>query len=201
MKLIEQSCLNILGFLVTLENFVVVLAAIRTKSLLENTHYNLVISLSVCDFILGIDVILYGNVIVPNNDANNEDIYTVCAVHFYVNSATYHMTLVQTFFISLNRYLVITESKLNDLLWNGKRKYIVFCVVRVVLFILNSSILIVFCTSWLQYKLYTWQRNICSYVWFSSSPNSKSDDHSLRCNFVEDIQGTQKDGLQHGGDR
>lgn len=52
MKLIEQSCLNILGFLVTLENFVVVLAAIRTKSLLENTHYNLVISLSVCDFIL-----------------------------------------------------------------------------------------------------------------------------------------------------
>lgn len=93
MKLIEQSCLNILGFLVTLENFVVVLAAIRNKSLLENTHYNLVISLSVCDFILGIDVILYGNVIVPNNDANNEDIYTVCAVHFYVNSATYHMTL------------------------------------------------------------------------------------------------------------
>lgn len=84
MKLIEQSCLNILGFLVTLENFVVVLAAIRTKSLLENTHYNLVISLSVCDFILGIDVIMYGNVIVPNNDANNEDIYTVCAVHFYV---------------------------------------------------------------------------------------------------------------------
>lgn len=60
---------------------------------------------------------------------------------------------------------------------------------------------IVFRTSRLQYKLYTWQRNICSYVWFSSSPNSKSDDHPLRCNFVEDIQGTQKDGLQHGGDR
>lgn len=54
----------------------------------------------------------------------------------------YHMTLVQTFFISFkNRYLVVTESKLNDLLWNGKRKYIVFCVVWVVLFILNSSIL------------------------------------------------------------
>lgn len=51
------------------------------------------------------------------------------------------MTLVQTFFTSLNRYLVVTESKLNDLLWNGKRKYIVFCVVWVVLFILNSSIL------------------------------------------------------------
>lgn len=51
---------------------------------------------------------------------------------------------------------------------------------------------IVFRTSWLQYKLYTWQRNICSYVWFSSSLNSKSDDHPLRCNFVEDIYKVHK---------
>lgn len=112
----------------------------------------------------------------------------------------YHMTLVQTFFTSLNRYLVVTESKLNDLLWNGKRKYIVFCVMWVVLFILNSSMLS-FVLHGCNINSYTWQRNICSYVWFSSSLNSKSDDYPLRCNFVEDIQGTQKDGLQHGGDR
>lgn len=92
MKLKEQISLIILGFLAPVENFVVLLAAIwnTCKSHQENTHYNLVISLWVCDFILGSGVIMFGNVIVPNNDANNEDIYTVFDVYFYVNSATYH---------------------------------------------------------------------------------------------------------------
>lgn len=53
----------------------------------------------------------------------------------------YLTSLVQTFFISLNRYLVITESKLNNILWNGKRKYITVCVTGIAIFILNASIL------------------------------------------------------------
>lgn len=138
---IEQIILTILGIVIVLENLVVVLASIRNKSLRENTHYNLVISLSVCDFIVGLNLLLYGNLIAPNDNSSNNKIYTVCGVYYRISSATYQLSLLQTFSISLNRYLVITESKLHHLLWNGRRKYIVFFVMWMITFILNSSIL------------------------------------------------------------
>lgn len=140
-KMIQQIILTILGVLVTLENPVVLLAAFRNRSIRENTHCNLVISLSFYDFLVGLTVILYGNMIVPNYDSNDENLYKVCAVYFCVTSWIYLTSLVQTFFISLNRYLVITESKLNAILWNGKRKYIIFCVTGMAIFILNTPIL------------------------------------------------------------
>lgn len=141
MVVIEQIILTILGIVIVLENLVVVLASIRNKSLRENTHYNLVISLSVCDFIVGLNLLLYGNLIAPNDNSSNNKIYRVCGVYFRISSATYQLSLLQTFSISLNRYLVITESKLHHLLWNGRRKYIVFFVMWMITFILNSSIL------------------------------------------------------------
>lgn len=55
MEVVEQIVLTILGIVIVLENVVVILASIRNKSLRENTHYNLVISLSVCDFIVGLN--------------------------------------------------------------------------------------------------------------------------------------------------
>lgn len=138
---IEQIILTILGIVIVLENLVVVLASIRNKSLRENTHYNLVISLSVCDFIVGLSLLLYGNLIAPNDNSSNNKIYTVCGVYYRISSATYQLSLLQTFCISLNRYLVITESKLHHLLWNGRRKYVLFFVMWMMTFILNSSIL------------------------------------------------------------
>lgn len=139
--MIQQIILTIFGVLVSLENLVVVLAAFRKKCIRENTHCNLVVSLSVYDFLLGLTIILYGTMILPNYDSNDENLYKVCAVYFCVTAWIYLTSLVQTFFISLNRYLVITESKLNDILWNGKRKYITFSVTGMSIFILNTSIL------------------------------------------------------------
>lgn len=138
---IEQIILTILGIVIVLENLVVVLASIRNKSLRENTHYNLVISLSVCDFIVGLNLLLYGNLIAPNDNSSNNKIYTVCGVYYRISSATYQLSLLQTLCISLNRYLVITESKLHHLLWNGRRKYVLFFVMWMMTFLLNSSIL------------------------------------------------------------
>lgn len=141
MAVVEQIVLTILGIVIVLENLVVILASIRNKSLRENTHYNLVISLSVCDFIVGLNLLLYGNMIAPNNDSSNNKINLVCGVYYRISSATYQLSLLQTFSISLNRYLVVTESKLHLILWNGRRKYIVFCVMWMLSFFLNSSIL------------------------------------------------------------
>lgn len=45
MVVIEKIILTVLGIVIVLENLVVVLASIQNKSLRENTHYNLVISL------------------------------------------------------------------------------------------------------------------------------------------------------------
>lgn len=142
LKLLEHVVFTVFGIAITIENFVIVLAAIQNKSLRENTHYNLVLSLSVCDFVFGLNVIIYGTVIVlVNNDPNNKDFHILCAIHYCVISWNYMTSLVQTFFICFNRYLVVTENKLDHLLWNGKRKYIVFLVTSIIILILNSSIL------------------------------------------------------------
>lgn len=136
MEIEEKLILTTLGVLATVENLMVVLAATRNKSFRDNTHYNLVISLSVCDFIFGVILIMYGTVLMPNNDSNDGNLHLSCTILNIVSGATYQMSILQTIFISLNRYLVITENRLNHLLWNGKRKYIVFSVTWVVSIVL-----------------------------------------------------------------
>lgn len=138
LKYLEHVVFTVFGIALAVENFLVVLAAIRNKSLRENTHYNLVLSLSVCDFVFGLNVIV---IVLVNNDPNYKDFYIFCAIHYCVISWNYMMSLAQTFFICFNRYLVVTENKLDHLIWNGKRKYIVFLVTSSITLIVNSSIL------------------------------------------------------------
>ena len=140
-KYLEYASLVELGVLIIVENFLVVLAAVRNKSLRENTHYNLVISLSVCDFVVGLSLIMYGSVIAPNNDTDQTAIHIVCNFFYCVMVVTYLMSLLQTFCISLNRYLVIKENKLSQTFWNGNRKYFVFFVLLLISLICNVSIL------------------------------------------------------------
>lgn len=111
MQIKQQVILTTLGVLVTVENLMVVLAAIWNRSLRDNTHYNLVISLSVCDFIFGLILIMHGTVLMPNNDSNEEILNLSCTILNTVSGGTYQMSIVQcqTIFISFNRYLVITK--------------------------------------------------------------------------------------------
>ena len=141
MKYLEYASLVALGVLIFVENFLVVLAAVRNKSLRENTHYNLVISLSVCDFVVGLSLIMYGSVIAPNNDTDQTTISIACNVFYCLMGVTYQMSLLQTFCISLNRYLVIKENKLSQTFWNGNRKYFVFFVLLLISLICNVTIL------------------------------------------------------------
>ena len=141
MKYLEYASLVALGVLIFVENFLVVLAAVRNKSLREHTHYNLVISLSVCDFVVGLSLIMFGSVIAPNNDTDQTAIHIVCNFFYCVIGVTYQMSLLQTFCISLNRYLVIKENKLSQTFWNGNRKYFVFSVLLLISLICNVSTL------------------------------------------------------------
>lgn len=83
------------------------------KYVRDNTHYNLGISLSVCDFIFGLILIMYGTVLMPNNDSNEEIPNLSSTILNTVSGGTYQMSIVhcQTIFISFNRYLVITEKR------------------------------------------------------------------------------------------
>ena len=128
MKFPESLGIIIIGCFIAVENFVVIMAAIRNKSLRENTHYNLVISLSVSDFVSGLNLILYGSFMASPNDSDKTIIIIICNVYYCVGYVIYLTSLQQTFSISLNRYLVITENKLSQTLWNGNRKYLAFCV-------------------------------------------------------------------------
>ena len=71
MKFPESLGIIIFGCFIAAENFLVIIAAIRNKSLRENTHYNLVISLSVSDFVTGLNMILYGGFMASPYDSDH----------------------------------------------------------------------------------------------------------------------------------
>lgn len=89
------------------------------------------ISLSVCDFDVGLNCILFRSVIVPNNGSDRQSIQVVCEVYVYLCGVTYQISLLQTFAISFIRYLVIKENKRSKTFWEGNRKYI-FCFLSIV---------------------------------------------------------------------
>lgn len=48
-----------LGILILLENFLILVASVRNRKLRDNIQYNLVLSLSVSDFLLGVNILLF----------------------------------------------------------------------------------------------------------------------------------------------
>ena len=129
-----------LGIMILLENFLVLVAAVRNKKLRDNIHYNLVLFLSVSDFLLGFNILLYTILYIDKN-ISKETRNRICIINICLWCTTIQMSLLQIFFISLNRYLVISERKLNKMLWNGNRKYVVYLVSWVGIVVIITSLL------------------------------------------------------------
>lgn len=129
-----------LGLLIALENSAVLFVAFRNKILRENIHYNLVLSLSASDLLLGINATIFG-IIHSRFWASGFGLLTLCRINYCIGYIAFLMSIWQTFFISLNRYLVISEKKLNQLLWKGKRRYVVYCVTWICNIVLYLSML------------------------------------------------------------
>lgn len=113
------------GLLIAFENLVVLFAAFRNKTIRENIHYNLVLSLSFSDLLFGVNVTLFG-VTQSKLISTRIGLLTICRINLCLGCIAYLMSIWQTFFISLNRYLVISEKPLNQMLWKGKRIYVVY---------------------------------------------------------------------------
>lgn len=129
-----------LGLLIALENSAVLFVAFRNKILRENIHYNLVLSLSASDLLLGINATIFG-IIHSRFWVSGFGLLTLCRINYCIGYVAFLMSIWQTFFISLNRYLVISEKKLNQLLWKGKRRYVVYCVTWVCNIVLYLSMM------------------------------------------------------------
>lgn len=129
-----------LGLLIALENSAVLFVAFRNKILRENIHYNLVLSLSASDLLLGINATIFG-IIHSRFWVSGFGLLTLCRINYCIGYVAFLMSIWQTFFISLNRYLVISEKKLNQLLWKGKRRYVVYCVTWICNIVLYLSMM------------------------------------------------------------
>ncbi|XP_061176149.1 G-protein coupled receptor 12-like [Saccostrea echinata] len=114
-----------LGTIVTFENSVIVAASIRSPRLRQNIHHNLVLALSVGDLLLGVSAVSTGaRLALPWLSG----ILPLCIVNVFLQVTGIAMSHFQTFYISFNRFLVITENRLNMVLFNGHRKYILYAV-------------------------------------------------------------------------
>lgn len=127
-----------LGTIVTVENCIVMIACIRNLKLRKNIHHNLVLALSIGDLFLGVGAICTGfRLTVPILSG----VLPLCIGNVFLQVTGVAMSHFQTFYISFNRFLVITESRLNTMMFDGYRKYIVYAISWATVMSFNASIM------------------------------------------------------------
>lgn len=104
------------GIIVVLLNLIVTVVAYSSKKLRRNTYINLVLTLSVNDFLYGLSTFLTGMRLLPF------DLFSFRELCIF--SVVIYMSLYQTFLISLHRHLVILGSHRGRILFEEKRHYI-----------------------------------------------------------------------------
>ena len=127
-----------LGAIVTTENSIIMIASLRNIKLRQNIHHNLVLALSIGDLFLGVGAICTGlRLAIPKLSA----VLPLCIGNVFLQVTGVAMSHFQTFYISFNRFLVITENSLNKAMFDGYRKYIVYSISWIAVMSLNASIM------------------------------------------------------------
>lgn len=127
-----------LGTIVTIENCIVMIACIRNLKLRKNIHHNLVLALSIGDLFLGVGALCTGfRLTIPVLSG----VLPLCIGNVFLQVTGVAMSHFQTFYISFNRFLVITESRLNTMMFDGYRKYIVYAISWTTVMSFNASIM------------------------------------------------------------
>ena len=129
-------------------NSIVLIVFLKTKSIRENRHHNLVICLSICDLTIGFSGLLASlRLLIPAWSG----LYVPCFLSGIFVSVGVFMSLFQTFLISFHRFLIAIGSPWNDYLLKGKRKYVVYVVSWTMVMVLHSTIALI--SSGGKYKL------------------------------------------------
>lgn len=129
---------SFVGITVVILNLIVIVIAYSSKELRQNTYLNLILTLSVNDFLFGLSTLFSGiRMFSIKLDKQRE----LCIISSIIIPICLLMTLYQSFLISLHRYLVILESDWDKTLFEKKSSFIWYMTGWVVI-IVSQVILI-----------------------------------------------------------
>jgi hypothetical protein len=115
----------VISSIVILVNLSVLIIFLKSKTVRENRHHNLVICLSIGDLTLGISGLIAScRLLIPAWSGA----FIPCLVSGVLIAVAVFMSLFQTFLISFHRFLVSYNSAWNDRLLKGKRKYAIYVI-------------------------------------------------------------------------
>lgn len=106
-------------------NLIVIVVVFSTPKLRRNTYLNLVLSLSVTDFLFGFSTLFNGIRNSLESISKNGDF---CFISILITSSPLVVSLYQTFLIGFHRYLVITGSEWGKILFKNRRKYVWYVI-------------------------------------------------------------------------
>lgn len=109
------------GSIVVILNLFVIVVAYSSKKLRQDTYLNLILTLSVNDFLFGLSTIITVIRRLSNIFSTSREL---CIFLNIISPICLVMTLYQSLLISLHRYLVVTGSDWSKNLFKQKRNYI-----------------------------------------------------------------------------
>ncbi|XP_061184808.1 melanocyte-stimulating hormone receptor-like [Saccostrea echinata] len=113
------------GVVVMILNALVMVASARNSELRQNTNYNLVMGLSLSDFLMGYSSFIAGSrLLFPKFSG----VLVWCIMVNLCGITSLIMSLFQIFLISLHRFLVLSENVWAQRLFDGNRKYYIYIV-------------------------------------------------------------------------
>lgn len=113
--------LFLVGSIVVILNLIVIVVAYSSKKLRQDTYLNLVLTLSVNDFLFGLSTLIF---IIRRLSTIFSTSRELCIFSNIISPVCLVMTLYQSFLISLHRYLVVSRSDWGKNLFKEKRNYI-----------------------------------------------------------------------------
>lgn len=129
---------SFVGMTVVILNLIVIVIAYSSKELRQNTYLNLILTLSVNDFLFGLSTLFTGiRMFSIKLDKQRE----LCIISSIIIPICLLMTLYQSFLISLHRYLIISESDWDKTLFEKKRSFIWYMTGWVVIIVSHVSLI------------------------------------------------------------
>ncbi|XP_062596783.1 melanocortin receptor 5-like [Saccostrea cucullata] len=126
------------GIVVITFNFVVIVASIKNRELRQNTNYNLVMGLSLSDFLMGVCALLAGLRFIFSKFTQ---VLELCILANMLALIGMNMSLFQTLCISIHRFLVLSENAWAKHLFDNNRKYYICISGWVATFTIYTSLI------------------------------------------------------------
>lgn len=117
-------------------NVLVFITLFISKELRQNTHYNLVLCLSLSDLVLGLSMCVGGFRLFTPRWAT---FYAPCVMTSVMFISGITLSFFQTFLISFHRFLKLSDTDLDQVLLKENRKYVTYILIWLIVLGFNIS--------------------------------------------------------------